>query len=253
MSNSKRNLSKRDLVTVDIGNSSSKIGVAENGSQEWISNWSGQIGELQRELLPVEEADWWICSVKKSSLDELQEWLKANRAADDVRVINRHDIPMQVNVETPGRVGVDRLVAAYAASIRYPDQDLVVVDAGTAVTIDAVVDGEFVGGTISPGSRIEFEALRRQTAQLPLLDGCEIPENVIGRSTEEAIRSGVLFGQVGSITFLAAEVSKQLKQPKVLATGGGAKQLQGLLPASWEFVPTLVLDGIRSLARNQKK
>ena len=244
--------SKRHLVAVDIGNSSAKICFAENRLGDWISNWSGQISELDRDWLPEEKAEWWICSVNKPSLNELREWLKANRATDEVHVIDRRDIPMQVNVSAPDRVGVDRLVAAYGASIRYPDRDLVVVDAGTAVTIDAVVDQEFVGGTISPGSRIEFEALLSQTDQLPLLEAGELPENVIGRSTEEAIRSGVLFGQVGSITFLAAEISKQLNQPKVIATGGGAIQLQRLLPAAWEFVPNLVLDGIRNLAVEHK-
>ena len=242
--------SKRHHITVDIGNSSIKIGVSESRALDWISNWSGQIVDLDPNLLPLlprGAADWWICSVNQPALEELQTWLKTNRANDPVHVINRRGIPMAVNVDSPDCVGVDRLVAAYAASLRHPDRDLVIVDAGTAVTVDAVSDGKFIGGTISPGSRIEFEALLTQADQLPLIDGSEIPENVIGKSTEDAIRSGVLFGQVGSITFLAAEIAKQLSEPKVIATGGGATQLQKLLPDSWEFAPTLVLDGIRTL------
>ena len=247
--------SKRHHIAVDIGNSSVKIGVSESGAQDWTSHWSGQIAELGPNLLPLlptETADWSICSVNQPALEELQTWLKTNRANDPVHVINRHDIPMAVNVASPDRVGVDRLVAAYEASLRHPDRDLVVVDAGTAVTVDAVGEGKFIGGTISPGSRIEFEALLTQADQLPLIDASEIPENVIGKSTEAAIRSGVLFGQVGSVTFLAAEIAKQLSDPKVIATGGGTTQLQKLLPDSWDFTPTLVLDGIRHLANESE-
>ena len=247
--------SKRHHIAVDIGNSSIKSGVSACRSQDWISRWSGQITELDLNLLPLlpkGTADWWVCSVNQPDLDALQEWLKTNRANDFVRVINCHVIPMKVNVTSPDRVGVDRLVAAYGASLRHPDRDLVVVDAGTAVTVDAVGEGKFIGGTISPGSRSEFEALLTQADQLPLIDASEIPENVIGKSTEAAIRSGVLFGQVGSLTFLAAEIAKQLSDPTVIATGGGATQLQKLLPCSWEFAPTLVLDGIRTLANESK-
>ncbi len=247
--------SKRHHIAVDIGNSSIKIGVSACRSQDWASLWHGQIAELDPNLLPLlptGTASWWICSVNQPSLGELQKWLKTNRANDLFHVISRHDIPMEVSVESPDRVGVDRLVAAYGASLRHPDRDLVVVDAGTAVTVDAVAEGKFIGGTISPGSRIEFEALLSQADQLPLIDGSEIPENVIGKSTEAAIRSGVLFGQVGSLTFLAAEIAKQLSDPTVIATGGGATQLQKLLPCSWEFAPTLVLDGIRTLANESK-
>ena len=237
----------RQLIVVDIGNSSIKVGVPAE-AKSWKLNWSGQIDQLPVDSLLGSSADWWICSVNQTKLNSLKSWLETNRPADTVQIVDHAHISIAVEVDFPQRVGIDRLVAAQMASVQYPGQDLVVVDAGTAVTIDAFADGKFVGGTISPGSQIEFQSLLEKADQLPLIEGRALPDSVIGKSTEAAIQAGVMLGQVGSITYLVSEINKLLNTPQVVVTGGGIMPLQKRLPDSWHYVPTLVLDGVRMIA-----
>lgn len=197
--------------------------------------------------------DWFICSVSPSQTARLQNWITQNRPTDSQHLLSYRDIPLEICLETPDKVGVDRLVAATAASHIADRKDVVVIDAGTAVTIDAVSDGKFLGGTIFPGCETAFESLRRNAEQLPLIEKYHLPEKIIGKSTSEAIQSGVIYGQIGAIRYIAESMARQLEDPAFIITGGGIQPFLSELPPDWKFVVGLVLDGVRRIAREQRR
>ncbi|MHC5055430.1 MAG: type III pantothenate kinase [Planctomycetota bacterium] len=158
----------------------------------------------------------------------------------------RRDVPfgLDIRVDSPGDVGDDRLAHALAA-FRRVEGAAVVVDMGTAVTVDAVApDGAFLGGAILPGARIAADALAHWTALLPeinLSGAVRVP----GKSTEEAMRLGLLHGAAGAIDRLVEETRESLgEDAPVLGTGGGAAQIAPLTKHVREIEPALTLEGL---------
>jgi type III pantothenate kinase len=132
-------------------------------------------------------------------------------------------IPIEVRVPHPARVGNDRLLGTWGARLHH-GAPLIVVDLGTATTVDALDrEGRFVGGAILPGLSLALASLARGTAQLPEVR-LSMPAQAIGTDTASAIRSGVVLGGLGAIRELverfAAELSPDGPRPTVVATGG---------------------------------
>ena len=132
---------------------------------------------------------------------------------------------MPIRIDNPREVGADRLVNAVAAYERVQDT-CVVVDFGTAITYDAVsAAGEYLGGIITPGAEISIEALYERAAKLPKVELAE-PRSLIGKSTVDAIRSGIVFGFAGQVEGIVRRLRGELGlETHVIATGG----LAGLL------------------------
>src|SRR6185503_17527368 len=115
-----------------------------------------------------------------------------------VVVDGRSPLPIVLDVEEPLTVGADRIINTLAASRIY-QRDTIVVDLGTATTYDCITaDGVFLGGVIAPGIRTSAETLFRRTSKLPATEIAP-PARVIGRRTEECIRSGIVFGNAEAI------------------------------------------------------
>lgn len=148
----------------------------------------------------------------------------------------------------PKEVGADRIANAIAACDLFPGKDLIIIDFGTATTVDVVTQTkEYLGGAILAGVKINAEALEERTAKLPSVKICK-PENVIGKTTVECIQSGLYFGTLGSIRELVhrskLEAFKDPNQVFVIATGGLAQLFSDQDLFHLE-VPELVLQGIR--------
>jgi type III pantothenate kinase len=140
-------------------------------------------------------------------------------------------MPIPIRVDLPAEVGADRLVNAFAAARIY-GTPAVVVDFGTATTLDAVeADGAYVGGAIAPGLELGLEALAARTAKLPRIE-LRQPAQAIGRNTVAAMRSGAVFGYLGLTRELLARVRRELADE-----GSGRRVLTiltgGLSTAPW--------------------
>ena len=163
------------------------------------------------------------------------------------------DIPLPIRVEEPARVGIDRLLAAVAANqLRAPDRAAIVVDLGTAITVDLVeADGAFAGGAILPGVGMAGRALAEQTDALPhvVLEHSETPPSPLGKSTNAAIEAGLYWGAVGAVGELVAQLSANLPtQPDIFITGGAARSVSASIDQPRvQYVPHLVLAGIALL------
>ncbi|MCS6780377.1 MAG: type III pantothenate kinase [Geminicoccaceae bacterium] len=130
------------------------------------------------------------------------------------------DYPIRIDLANPAEVGADRVVNAVAALTRY-SPPLVIVDFGTATTFDVVDrEGTYRGGAIAPGINLSIDALARAAAKLPRI-AIEPPERVIGRSTVEAMQSGIFWGYVGLIEGLVKRIVEEHGSAMtVIATGG---------------------------------
>ena len=178
----------------------------------------------------------------------------------DCHVLTADDVSLEYDVQSRQSLGIDRLLAASAAVQMVGDEPdklkpLIVIDSGTAVTIDLVdSSGVFCGGVIFPGAETSFRSLHRSTGDLP--DVFNQWKDVdldlaIGNSTESAILTGVLSAQACSIRGIVDRIKKtQDVDPVVFATGGGLEPVRSLLPSEWHYTDHLVLHGIAAAMKN---
>jgi type III pantothenate kinase len=254
-----------NLIAVDVGNSALKLGLfSSRNSDSNPSPFSvvriAIAAELDRtELhLPPEPILWSVVSVNRSSEADLRQWLRRERRDDEYRLLTYDVLPLQLAVRFPDRVGVDRLVSSVAVNHRRrAEEPAIIVDAGTAVTVD-VVDraGVFQGGAILPGLRTAARSLAVSTDALPTTDPLDndVQPSVIGKSTEEAIRSGVIWGAVGAVKELVARMRQELDCcAPVFCTGGQGQFLSRLLGPGVQFLPHLVLEGAAIAARSVER
>jgi type III pantothenate kinase len=180
--------------------------------------------------------------------DPAREALRRLTDAPPLSVSPERDLPLALDLDAPETFGADRLAAAVGGWMRYgtAESGVLVVDAGTALTCEVVdARGVLRGGAIAPGPALAARALHDHTAQLPetLLD---FPASPVGRTTTEAIRSGVLYGLLDSASGMIRRVRRELDaDPVVVATGGWCDVLGEHVPAIEHVDPHLVLRGIR--------
>ncbi len=186
-----------------------------------------------------------LASVNPSGAYEVEktvgEWLPV---AHFILLGRDMPIPVVARVDNPAEVGADRLLATLAAYARVKDA-CIVVDLGTAITVDAVsAKGEFLGGVIAPGVRMSADALHSRTALLPEVNPEPI-RRVIGKNTVACMQSGLYHGTIAMVEGLVARVKKEHRRAKrVIATGGDAGLIARRCKGIDQIVPDLVLEGI---------
>ena len=157
---------------------------------------------------------------------------------------------LNIKYRNPLEVGADRIANAIAATHSYPNQNIIVIDFGTATTFCAITAQKaYLGGVILPGVRLSVDALSKNTAKLPSVEIIKI-DNVVGRSTVESIQSGVYYGVLGACRELIQRINKESfadNNALVLATGGFASLFEKQ-DIYHHLVPDLVLQGIRIAA-----
>ncbi len=241
------------LLAVNIGNSRVGLGLFEFDRPAPPSprpEWSGSFalptdGSFSPTIDPeIAPSACVIASVNPRAEAPILRWIQTRYEAATHRFPSEVPSPYPTAYQAPGRAGADRIANAVAAFEEHR-QSSVIVDAGTAITVDAVADdGTFLGGTIIPGPSLWTSALASGTALLPAPDLCrEGP--AIGKNTEDAIRSGVLRGIAGAVDRLVADISSELGgDRRTFLTGGGAPTLQRLCHTEWTLRPHLALAGL---------
>lgn len=248
------------FVAVDIGNSRIKFGLFDSFDSGplpaptrtfGIAGDSGDLAQLDGWLRPydVTSVKWRIASVNRPATTRLVDFLRERGAQHQTRLLCAADLPLEVPLAHPDRVGIDRLAGAVAANVlRAPNQAVAIVDLGTAITVDLLsAAGAFVGGAILPGIGMSARALHEFTDLLPLLnmEALTEPPAAVGTSTLDAMRSGLYWGAIGAARELIAQFERGLGQsPQVFLTGGAAANVAGLVAPGAVYVPHLVLQGI---------
>jgi len=159
--------------------------------------------------------------------------------------LNPHTpVPLLNRYLTPDSLGNDRLAGAVAANAMFPNQNVLVIDAGTCITYNFIDDhNAFWGGGISPGLTLRLKALYTFTDKLPLIPLDEM-EHLIGRSTAESILSGVINGTTAEINGIIDSYGDLYPDVKVILTGGNAKYFDKKLKINIFVYPNLVLSGL---------
>lgn len=242
------------FLAVDIGNTSITFGIFDGDTVKKIffADTSKEPGAYKQEILSG-TAGYKISQAALISVsDGVEEALK--QLLDDLFGIKSVIIDyksvsgMKILTDHPDKTGMDRLVNAYFAKNagKYP---AVVIDAGTAITLDVVSkDGDFAGGVIMPGINMQLKALAENTSKLPLVEPAETAA-VIGKNTDSSILSGVVRGAAYAVDGLLAETETELGvKPYIIITGGQGELLAGYMKTRYDvFLPDLTLRGIKSL------
>ncbi len=185
-----------------------------------------------------------VCSVNPPCDAAVIRWLRQTFSVEPLHFPSDVPPPIENRSDAPEAVGADRLANATAAYDEF-HRACVIVDAGTAVTVDAVsADGAFLGGAILPGIALWARALARGPALLPELS-VKGPGPAIGRSTPSAISSGTLRGLAGAVDRLTADIAEELGGSEhIVLTGGDAPHLAGLCRTRMHVRPNLTLAGL---------
>ena len=246
------------LLVVDVGNTQTHLGAFEG--EELVYDWrfatvrdstADELGAALRALLALRDLTFGDldASILSSTVPQLRpEW-----TAMASRYLG-HDMPvvgpgvrtgMPIRMDNPRELGADRLTNAVAAHAALGGP-CVVVDFGTAITYDVVSHGgEYVGGIIAPGVEISLEALTTRAAAIPKID-LTAPRTLIGKSTVEAIRSGVVFGFAAQVDGIVTRLRDELGEgTRVIATGGLAEAIVPFCTTIEDVDPLLTLTGLR--------
>ena len=207
-------------LVIDIGNSRTKIALFNQ--HDLMFNvpidqlTTDHVKMLKDEYAQLNKA---ILSSVKPDDDELKLFLAEN-FGQFIELNEQTSLPIENLYETPETLGKDRLAAAIGANELFPDQNLLVIDAGTAITYDLVSEkNQFIGGNISPGLEMRFKALNQFTGKLPLVSYKD-DWQMIGRNTREAIRAGVQNGILSEITHTIDYFNRNYQNLQIIMTGG---------------------------------
>jgi len=228
------------LLVIDIGNTRIKGAVFEHNRV--LEHFSFLFDELKIHLNSIAKKyprckDIVVANVGNYTKEAFQQMVTSL----DCHFITRQwSFPFNNKYLTPETLGIDRMVLASGAVLSYPKQNRLVIDAGTCVTYDFVdFNDNYLGGAISPGIRLRYEALHQKTAKLPNLE-VKYPDYFIGNSTNEAIHVGVVQGLLHEIDGFIAQFQSENANITIILTGGDtdflAKRLKNTIFANSNFL-----------------
>lgn len=252
-----------ELLLFDIGNTSIKIGLAHERQVSTSYTLRTDVGQTADNLglslitllghagIAPQSLKACVASSVVPGFDPLLREAVSRYVGCPLLCVGMDlPVPLENRYERPGEVGADRLVGAYAARRQCPEAPgLLVVDFGTAVTIDCVNGDAYMGGLIFPGPRTALSALSREAAKLPRVNlDVRADEPMPGRNTTTSIQHGLVFGFACMVEGLTQRLKRQLPGPvKVLGTGGFAASIARVSPVFDHVLPTLLLEGLRRL------
>ncbi len=234
-------------LAIDIGNSSAKLALFDE---------SGELVHLfpRDPELTAEEAEEIVkeFGVKKAILSstgtpqpELLGYLE--KAVYFIHLSHETPVPFINRYDTPETLGKDRIALVAGASGLLPDTNLLVIDTGTCMTFDFIdKDKNYLGGAISPGLWMRFQAMHELTARLPLVEKQRL-DSFIGSSTESCMRSGAQWGLIYEIQGFIDAYTQRYEQTQIFMTGGDAAYLVSLLKKEIFVHPNLVPIGLNKI------
>lgn len=243
---------KLNLLAISLGNTRTRIGAFVDGDLTECDTFeNGRLDDIadamDHAFAPLKERDDTtvvLSSVVPDHCKQIEAMITERLGFPIMRVEKDLPIPIGRQLDPEAIVGEDRLLNA-AAAFDVLKQACIVVDAGTAITVDFVDgSGTFHGGAIAPGAQLQLDALRKRTGMLPELEFAA-PTEIIGHNTQQAMLTGVFHGLRGTVRELAEAYAEKIgNYPSIIATGGDAQLLFREYELVDRVVPNLTLQGI---------
>ena len=234
-------------LIVDIGNTSVKLAVFEKQTLTFLHR--KKVNDLERSVLEIlnrfpKIEQIFIASVAAFDSSHFSKIFSSYKL---LFLNSKSKFPFKNLYQTPETLGPDRMALVAAAVCKYPNQNVLIIDAGTCITYDFIdAKSNYYGGAISPGIQMRYKALYENTDRLPLLEPI-IPSNFIGNSTQSAIHSGVVFGVVNEIEGVVASYKSKYSDLTVILSGGDANFLCKQFKISIFAFSNFLLEGLNFL------
>ena len=231
---------KTMLLTIDVGNTRIKVAVFEHNKQ--LDFFIFETTEALKNFKNIFKKYSHLQKITLSSVGKLDEevlnYIKSQFPTEIITHLSK--FPFKNLYTTPETLGIDRMVLAAGATLQFPNQNRLVIDAGTCITYDFVnSNNEYLGGAISPGIGIRYKSLNEYTSKLPLLSVSN-DFKIIGDSTKNAIHSGVINGVIFEIEGFISQYSLKNQDLTIILTGGDAdflaKRLKTTILANSNFL-----------------
>jgi len=206
-------------IVIDKGNSSIKFGIFDKNTLILVNNTSHDDQGILFETIKKYRPEAAIISsvIKNDDFSEIKKRVKKT-----ILLNNNTVLPFNNLYKTPDTLGRDRVAAVAGGQTLYPESSLLIIDAGTAITYELIIDGKnYLGGNIAPGLEMRLKSLNTFTSKLPLISKTE-NFNLIGQSTNEAIASGVINGMVFEMEGYRTICKQKWGLEKTIITGGDA-------------------------------
>jgi type III pantothenate kinase len=234
-------------LIIDVGNTRIKIAVFSD--LDLI--FQEQVSYENFEKKALENIDKFNCKHgiigAVGSLDNTQ----LKRIKDKILLIeldHKTKIPFNNSYATPKTLGVDRIALVASAVTTFPNKNTLIVDAGTCITFDFVnFEGDYKGGSISPGIAMRYQSLHRFTDKLPLLTASNEIHDIIGNSTETSIHSGVQNGMIIEIEGVIEQYRKKNGDLTIVLTGGDLYFLSNRLKNGIFANPNFLIEGLNTI------
>ncbi len=238
-------------LIVDAGNTSTKLAVFDDQikiSQVRLNKLSCK--ELEKELSKIKVQKAIVSSVKEIPPFIFELFLSN---IPFVHVLShKSNLPFKIEYDTPETLGTDRIAAAAGACKLFPGKEVLIIDAGTALTYEFLSDNVYRGGNISPGLTMRFKALYKFTDKLPLISLSENYSNP-GRNTTDAILAGVITGVTYEINEYIRTFENKLTSFKIILTGGDSAYLKDRINYQVTYEPDIVIDGLNYILEYNAK
>ncbi|HBC79291.1 MAG TPA: type III pantothenate kinase [Bacteroidales bacterium] len=235
----------------DVGNTSTKLAVYDKGKKLLSVRSKGfSCEELNKMISPFEINKGIICSVKVLP-EFIYDLISVNIPRMHI-LTHKTKLPFRNEYSTPGTLGPDRIAAVAGAYFMYPGRNILVIDAGTAVTYDYLSGKAYKGGNIAPGLSMRFKALHKFTSKLPLCSAIERFDSP-GKNTIQAITAGVINGLIYEINEYIRSFRENNIDSMVILTGGDSGYLKERISFKANVQPDLVLTGLNHILEYNEK
>ncbi|HVN59070.1 MAG TPA: type III pantothenate kinase [Bacteroidales bacterium] len=240
----------RNLI-IDTGNSGTKLALYENGTQVAFSRKRNLAAGSLRKFNSGRRVNNIIVSSVRGIPVVVNEYARESGA--ELLVLDHSTVlPFSIGYESPSTLGTDRIAAVAGAFMLFPGENVLIIDAGTAITFDILEKNIYHGGNISPGLRTRLRSLNMFTGRLPLVE-LSGDFNSPASNTREAILAGVVCGVVYEINEYIRTFEEKYDSLKVIVTGGEGTFLEERITGDFVHVPDLVLQGLNFILEYNAK